>query len=98
MKVVEVVSPRHRLPLSPKEILLVFISVTGAVDPKATAQPEGLCLQKIQLTPLGIKPTTFWPVAQCLKQVRHHVPHRSIQKTDLIPSYKPLSVFWCVIW
>jgi hypothetical protein len=33
-----------------------------------------MSMKKNPVTPSGIKPTTFWFVAQCLKQLFHHVP------------------------
>jgi hypothetical protein len=30
--------------------------------------------EKFQMTPLGIKPATFWLIAQCLNQM-HRLPH-----------------------
>jgi hypothetical protein len=68
------VNPTHPAAITPQEIFLVLISVRGRVNPRAIVRPEGLCRWKIPVTPLGIKRTTFWLVAQCLNQLRHSVP------------------------
>ena len=69
----KVVSPKHRPPLPPK-IFLVFIFLTGWVDPRVIVRPEGLCQWKNSFKPSGIEPAAFWLLAQCLKYVCHHVP------------------------
>jgi hypothetical protein len=69
-----VVSPMYSLPLSPQEIFVVLISFVGWVDPKVIVRPEGLCQWKIPVTPLGIKPATFWIAVQCLNKLHYCVP------------------------
>ena len=74
----KVVSPMHRPPLPPQEILLVLISVTGWVNSRATVRPEGLYQWKVRMAPSGIEPMTFQLVMQCLNQTHHCVPRMSL--------------------
>jgi hypothetical protein len=60
--------------LCPQEIFLVPVSVRGWVDPRDTVRPEVLCQWNIPMTLSGIKPATFWLVAQSLNQLRQRVP------------------------
>ena len=56
------ISPMHRLPLPPKK----YSWYSFLLDPRAIVWPDSLFQWKIPKTPTGIKPMTFWPVAQCL--------------------------------
>ena len=69
----KIVSPTYWLPWLPTRYL-VLIFGRGWVDPRATLQPGGFGQWKIPVTPLGIKPMTFWPIVQCLNQQCHGIP------------------------
>jgi len=69
----KVVSRTHRLPLPPRKLFLVLISLRGWVNPRAIMQLEELCQWKIPMTPSGIKPATLRLVAR-LSQLCHPLP------------------------
>ena len=58
----------------PTETFLVLIFVGDWVDPRATAQPEGLGQRKLPVAPLVNEPMTFQLVVQCLNQLRYQMP------------------------
>jgi hypothetical protein len=80
---VRLLALRAGRPLPPRGRFLVFISVTGWVDPKAIVRVEGLGQLKKSNTSLGIESATFRLVAYSLNYVRYRVPpHRRISSMN----------------
>jgi len=63
-------------------VSLVYISVRKWVGPRTIVRLEGLG-QKILMTPWGIEHATVRLVAQCLNQLRHHVPTRICDSREM---------------
>jgi hypothetical protein len=64
-----IVSPTHRPPLTPREIILLLISFRGCVEPRAIVLQKELCQWRIRMTPSGTEHVTFRLVAQCLNHM-----------------------------
>ena len=70
---VVMLSPYAPIAFTPQEMFLVHISVTGRVDNRATVRPDGF---KSIGSPIDlIETATCRLVVQCLKKLRHRVPH-----------------------
>ena len=72
MKVVSC-QPYAPAAFNPRKYFWYTVLLENLVDPRAIVRPEG-CLRKIPPAPSGIEPLTFRLEAQCLNQMRHHVP------------------------
>jgi hypothetical protein len=70
----EVVSLTRWPPYTPPGRFLVLISVRGRVYPRVIVQLEELGKLKTP-TSLGLNPTTFRLVTQCLNQLCYRMPH-----------------------
>ena len=97
MKVVRLSAPRTGR-FYPQEIFPVLNSVRGWVDPRAIVRPEGLCQWKIPMTTSGIEPATFWLVAQCLNQLRHHGPRKNLKPSIIYLKSYIISIQCLFFW
>jgi hypothetical protein len=80
----------------PPERFLVLISVRGWIDPRAIVRLDELGKLK-KFTSSGTWTVTFWPVAQCLNQLRYRVPLNSQNfPSIMLPTQDMMYPHWCL--
>jgi len=87
-KVVKVVSPRHRPPLTPPPRRYPWYSflLEAGLTPRVMVRPEEISQWKIPMTPTENEPATSRVVEQCLNQLHHPVPPQNRQRFTLMCS------------
>ena len=69
--------------LYPQEIFLVLILLGAESTPGPQCGRKDYVNEKFPMTPSGIEPTTFRPVAQCLNHLRHRCVMKEHSKNSV---------------
>ena len=92
----KVVSLTHRPPLPPRKHSWYSFLLEAESIPGPQCSTEGLYQWKIPITPLGIEPATFRPVARCHDQLHHCMALVAAVQYTLAHKQHTISRTWAI--